>query len=269
MEAVTVLPERATSRSDRPCEATEIHARLQKLALGIEESRRYWEHADATLPAVPAAPKDRALAAFEQRWFGSKSLERVRFLLLNLDERYAAFPEALPVLRRWRAMDASARQVVCHWHLQLSDPLYRRFTGRFLVERRSACEAKVDLYIVLRWLKGEFPDRWSESTSVQFASKLLSAASEAGLISPKRDPRALLLPKVSDTALAYLLHLLRAIRFEGTLTENPYVASVGLVEGYLDQRLRALSAVTFRRMGDLTELEWKHPTMTAWAEGTL
>ena len=269
MEAATVLPERATSRLDRPCEATEIHARLQKLALGTEESRRYWEQTDAALPAVPAAHRDRALAAFEQRWFGSKSLERVRFLLLNMDERYAAFPEALAVLGRWRSMDASTRQVVCHWHLQLSDPLYRRFTGRFLVERRNAREAKVDLYIVLRWLKSEFPGRWSESTSVKFASNLLSAASEAGLVSPKRDPRKLLLPKVSDTALAYLLHLLRVTRFDGTWTENPYLASVGLVQGYLDQRLRALSAITFRRMGDLTELEWSYPTLMAWAEATL
>jgi len=269
VNAVPVVPDRTTSRLERPSEATEIHARLQKLALGIEESRQYWEHAATTLSVVPAANKDRALAAFEHRWFGSKSLERVRFLLLNLDERYAAFPEALPVLRRWRTMDASERQVVCHWHLQLSDPLYRRFAGRFLVERRTAYEAKVDLRIVLRWLKGEFPDRWSESTSIQFASKLLSAASEAGLISPKRDPRTLLMPKVSDTALAYLLHLLRAIRFEGTLTENPYLASLGLVDGYRDQRLRALSAVTFRRMGDLTELEWNYPTLTAWAEATL
>lgn len=38
--------------------------------------------------------------------------------------------------------------------------------------------------------KTEFPDCWSEATAVQFASKLLSAASEAGLVSPKRNPRA-------------------------------------------------------------------------------
>jgi hypothetical protein len=166
-------------------------------------------------------------------------------------------------------MDASARQVICHWHLQLSDPLYRRFTGTFLVERRALRDPKVDRDIVLRWVKSEFPDRWSEATSVQFASKLLSAASEAGVISPKRDPRALLLPKVPDIALAYLLHLLRGLRFAGTLTENPYLASVGLVEGFLDQRLRALPGISFRRMAQLTEFEWEAPTLTAWAAAAL
>ena len=104
---------------------------------------------------------------------------------------------------------------------------------------------------------------------MQFASKLLSAASEAGIISAKRDPRSLLLPKVPDLALAYLLYLLRGTRFEGTLTENPYLASVGLSEGFLDQRLRALPGITFRRMAHLTEFEWDAPTLSAWAQAAL
>jgi hypothetical protein len=265
VDAVAALVVPATRHS----ETTDIHTRLQKLALGVEESRRYWEHV-CTLPSTRSPTStDRALVAFEQRWFGSKSLERVRFLLSNLTERYDSFPEALEVLQRWRMMDAQTRQVICHFHLQLSDPLYRLFTSGFLVERRASPHARIDRPIVLRWLRTEFPDKWSESTLVQFASKLLSATSEAGLVSPKRDPRSLLLPKVSDIALTYMLHLLRTIRFKGTLTNNPYLGSLGLVDGALDQRLRALSAITFRRMGALTELEWHHPTLTAWAEATL
>ena len=264
MESVTILPHRAGGRAPRISETTDVHTRILRLALGIEESRSYWEHVDPGVPVI-----DRSLLAFEQRWFGSKSLERVRFLLANLGDRYDVYPEALGVLRRWRSMEASERRVICHWHLQLSDPLYRRFTGQFLVERRALQDPKVDRDIALRWLKNEFPDRWSEATCVQFASKLLSAAAEAGVISPQRDPRTLLLPKVPDLALAYLLHLLRGLRFDGTLTENPYLASVGLVEGFLDQRLRAMSDISFRRMGQLTELEWQEPTLTAWAEAKL
>ncbi|WP_437796414.1 DUF1819 domain-containing protein [Sorangium sp. So ce693] len=259
-----MIKDRASGRPERPAEATEVHTRILRLALGIEESRSYWEHVD---PSVPVA--DRGLVAFEHRWFGSKSLERVRFLLSNFVDRYDAFPEALDVLRRWRSMDAATRQVVCHWHLQLSDPLYRRFTGQFLVERRGLRDPKVDREVVLRWVKHEFPDRWSEATLVQFASKLLSAASEAGVVSAKRDPRALLMPKVPDLALAYLMHLLRGLRFAGTLTENPYLTSVGLAEGVLDQRLRSLRGMTFRRMAHLTEFEWEAPTLTAWAEAAL
>ena len=264
MESVSVPVERSKRTALPQAEVTEIHTRILRLALGVEESRDYWEHVDQSIPSA-----DRALVAFEQRWFGSKSLERVRFILANLAGRFDPFPEALAALRRWRAMDAVTRQVLCHWHLQFSDPIYRRFTGSFLVERRSVREPQVDRDAVLRWVKNEFPDRWSETTCVQFASKLLSAASEAGLITGKRDPRKLLFPKVPDQALVYLMYLLRSVHFTGTLTDNPYLASVGLTSGFLDQRLRALPAITFRRMRHLTEFDWAYPSLSAWAEATL
>lgn len=258
--AVARLPE-----DDRPlAEVTQVHTRILRLALGVEDSRSYWEHVDPAL-----APSERAVRAFEQRWFGAKSLERVRFLLAAFEERYDPFPEALSVLRRWHTMDALTRQLVCHWHLQLSDPLYRRFTGELLVQRRAGHHPMVDRDVTLRWVTTEYPARWSAATCVQFASKLLSAASEAGLVSPKRDPRTLPLPKVPDLALAYLMHLLRGVRFQGTLLENPYLASVGLTEGFLDQRLRALPGLTFRRMAHLTELDWDAQSLAAWAEATL
>lgn len=264
MELVTAERVRTKRSPPRQAEATEIHTRILRLALGVEESRDYWEHLDATVPVT-----SRALVAFEQRWFGNKSLERARFLLANLTDRFDPFPEALAALQRWRAMDASTRQVLCHFHLQFSDPIYRRFTGSFLVERRSLREPQVDRDAVLRWVKNEFPERWSETTCVQFASKLLSAASEAGLVSGKRDPRKLLFPKVPDTALTYLLYLLRSVRFEGTLTDNPYLASVGLTNGFLEQRLRALPALTYRRMAHLTEFDWEYPSLAAWAKASL
>jgi hypothetical protein len=247
--------------SRSPGEVTEVHTRILRLALAIDESRAYWEHVD---PRVPTP--ERANVAFERRWFGAKSMERVRFLLAALGERFDAFPEALSVLRSWPSMDPPTRQTICHWHLQLSDPMYRAFTGGFLLERRALRDPKVDRDVTVRWVKATYPDRWSEATCVQFASKLLSATSEAGLISAKKDPRSLLLPKVTDHALGYLLYLLRGVRFAGTLTENPYLASVGLTEGFLDQRLRAIPSLGYRRMGHLIEFEWTAPNLAAWAE---
>jgi hypothetical protein len=116
------------------------------------------------------------------------------------------------------------------------------------------------------WLRQEFPGRWSDATQVQFASKLLSAASEAGLVSPKRDPRTLPLPKVTDAALGYVLHLLRGTRIAGTLTDNPYLASLGLSDGFLDGRLRHLPGVKLRRMGGLTEFDWNAADLPSWAQ---
>jgi hypothetical protein len=193
----------------------------------------------------------------------------VKTVLPYLAVRYDAFPEALEVLRRWRHMDPAVRQVICHWHVQLSDPIYRRFTGEFLVERRTLGDPKVDRPALARWVRQAFPERWTESTVVQFASKLLSAASEAGLVSAKRDPRTLLFPKVPDEAIAYLLYLLRSVRHEGSFIDNAYIASVGLGDGFLGQRLKTIPAISLRRMGALVEIDWKYPTLTAWAEASL
>jgi hypothetical protein len=76
-------------------------------------------------------------------------------------------------------------------------------------------------------------------------------------------------PKVSDLALAYLLYLLRETRFEGTLTANPYLRSVGLDEDLLLSRARALPGLRIRSMMHLTEIDWDHPDLAAWAREVL
>jgi hypothetical protein len=235
-------------------EATELHTRLLRFTLGAEVCRDYWEHCDQSL-----AGSDQALTAFEGRWFGSRSLPRVRSLLATLKSRFDPFPEALATLQRWRSMDATVRQLLCHFHLQLSDPIYRRFTSVFLLARRDLPDASVDRNAALRWIKQEFPERWSETTSIQFATKLLAASSEAGLVTAMRDPRRLLFPKASYNVLTYILYVLRITTFQGTLTDNPYFASLSLCDGLLDQRLRALPAITYRHMAHLTELDWEYP----------
>lgn len=120
--------------------------------------------------------------------------------------------------------------------------------------------------MVLRWVRTTFPDRWGESTLAQFAGKLLSAGAEAELVSPAPDPRKLPLPRVTDEALAYLLFLLREIRFEGSLTDNPYLHSVGLTGTFLDHRLRSVGAVQLRRVGNVSDFTWAHADLARWAE---
>lgn len=263
MEAGVAEAQPTMEAPHRP-EVIEVHTQLLRLALGIEEARAYWANVD---PSVPPGP--RALQAFEQRWFGPKSLERVRTLLPYLAARYDVFPEALGVLRKWRDMEPAARQAICHWHTQLTDPMYRRFTSAILIERRALRDPKVDRSAVARWIRQTWPSRWAEATVLQFASKLLSAASEAGLVSAKRDPRALLFPQIPDVAIAYLLYLLRCVAHEGSLTDNAYVVSVGLGEGLLERRVRSIEGISIRRMGGLVEIDWAYPSLTAWAEATL
>lgn len=245
--------------TERPREATEVHTRLLRCALEIEDSRAFWAHADATTQAT-------AQMAFDEYWFGARSLARVHVLLANMRARFGAFPSALDVLHGWSHMSPDTRRTICHWHLQLADPLYRRFTGSYLVERRAGGRPEVTRDIVVGWVGQQDAGRWTMSTRIQFASKLLSAAYSAGLVSANRDPRPLALPRVPDEALEYLMYVLREIDFEGSLLDNPYARSVGLAGLTLEDRLRGLPGLAFKRQGDLIDFGWRQKGLRRWAD---
>ena len=242
-------------------ECSTLHTRLLKCTLEVEHSRAYWRHMGERTDPVAARS-----VAHEQFWFGARSLERTGILLTNFRARYDAFPGALPALRSWDAMDPLARRLLCHWHLQLSDPLYRRFAGDYLVERRRRVPAEVSHGPVVKWVAEQGGERWGMGTRVQFASKLLTSALAAGLIGSSRDPRPLLWPRVDDLSLAYLLYLLRETEFQGSLLANPYLASIGLCGTELEKRLKTLPGLRFRRQGDLIDFGWVYPDLVTWAE---
>jgi hypothetical protein len=238
-------------------EATEVHTRLLRCALEIEDARAYWTH--TAVPGMATAAR-----AFEEYWFGARSLSRIEELLSNMQIRFDAFPAALEVLHRWPDMSPDTRRVVCHWHLQLADPLYRDFTGEYLARRRAGPRPTVTRDLVIEWVARRGADRWTMATRIQFASKLLSAAYSAGLVASNRDPRPLVVPPVPDEALEYLLYLLRDVTFAGTLLDNPYVASVDLTGGALEARLRGLPDLAFSRQGDVVDFSWRHADLNAW-----
>lgn len=244
-------------------EVTEVHTRLLRMGLVVEESRAYWSEADAGMTQA-----ERVERAFSERWFGSRSMTRVRYLILNLDFRFLAWPGSLEALGRWNPQDPAARAQVCHWHVQLSDPLYREFTGTFLPARRAHPEPGVDPDAVVRWLNQRFGERWAPATTRRMANGLLGTASEAGLCGPAvGGRRSVLRPVVSEEALGYLLYLLRTNSVEGGLLENPYLLSVGLEEERAEARLRkGLPGVACRRLGDVREVDWQAADLPGWVE---
>ena len=255
-----------TARRSEPAryhETTEIHSRLIKCPLATEESRAYWER------ATPGGHRPSAQEAFEQFWFGAKSLPWVKVLILNLQTRFTGFPEALQVLRNWHPMMPDTRAIICHWHLQLTDPLYRAFSGDFLTARRDAARPELHGNTIVAWVAENGRSSWTLPTRRKLASRLFSVALSAGLISGRRDPRSLVFPRVGDEALAYLLYFLRVVTFAGSMLDNPYLRSVGLQGPVLESRLRKLSSLNFHRIGDVVEFDWRYPCLGAWAEAEL
>ncbi|MCX5969633.1 MAG: DUF1819 family protein [Cyanobacteria bacterium] len=242
----------------RPREEVRLHSRVLKCTLETANSRIFWAESDSEQPM-------QAELAFEAGWFGHRSLSRLRELLNNLRARYAAYPVALQVLHRWQRMGGDTQKLICHWHLQLSDPLYRLFSGTFLPDRLLQGHPTVSKQQVVSWLGDVGGGRWAGSTRLQLASKLLTTAHSAGLIQGKRDPRPIVFPLVPDDALTYLLHLLREVDFEGTLLANPYLLSVGLEGSLLNDRLKRLPDLSYGRQGDLVDMGWKHRDLAEWA----
>jgi len=244
-------------------ESTEVHTRILRVTLAEPECRAYWQHVDLTVPV-----EKRSAIAFEHRWFGARTMPRVRTLIATLAQRFDETPDALAALRSWRSAPVEVRVLVCHWHLQFSDAVYRAFTGGYLVQRRADGRPTVDRDQVERWVHSTWGERWAAPTRLKFAGNLLTAAGEAGLVAGRTNPRQLVVPRVSDDALTYLLQFLRNVRIEGSFLRNPYLASVGLDESVLPARLASLRGVHYRQLGDVVDIEWSAPNLRAWAETT-
>jgi hypothetical protein len=248
--------------TDRSREVTEVHTRLSRCSLEVDNSRAFWARVDEETPV-------KAQLAFDEYWFGARSLARVRVLVTNMRARFGAFPSALAVLHRWEQMSPDVRRVICHWHLQLTDPLYRRFTGEYLADRRWGLRPEVTRGLAVGWVGDQAGARWKMSMRIELASKLLAAAHAAALVATTRDPRPLGAPRVPDEALEYLLYLLRETEFEGSMLDNPYLRSVGLEGAVLDERLRKLPGLAFMRQGDLVDFGWKYRDLRMWADANL
>ena len=248
--------------SERPAETHQVHTRLLKCALQIEDSRAFWSR---------AAEHDtfEATTVFSEYWLGAKSLARVKVLLTNFRARFTAFPPAVTVLAAWSAMPPDTRALICHWHLQLSDPLYRCFTGEFLPGRIDQGRPTLTHGRVIDWVSDQGEARWTMATRRQFGSKLLSCAHDAGLVKTRRDPRPLTVPRVSDDALTYLLHLLRGIDIAEPLLDNAYLRSVGLTGSLLTDRLRRLPHIRYRHSAGVSHVEFHHPSLQEWAQDTV
>lgn len=246
----------------RPAEIVAPHSRLLKVAIEVEHSRAFWEHHRPERDL-----KEEVESGFSEFWFGTRSYAAVRNLISNFHHRFTRIPAAMRALSEWRDLSPEEARLICHWHLQLADPIYRAFSGEFLVERRSSLRGTVTRDAVIAWVdRIDTEQRWTKTTHIQFASKLLSSAHGAGLVASTRDPRPVVLPKVPDAALAYLLHLLREVQFTGKLHDNLYLRSVGLHSSALEDRLRTLAGVTFRRIGDVTEFDWEFGDLRAWSK---
>jgi len=249
----------STTGSALQAECTLVHTRILRCMLAVDDCYAYWQQVDINVPV-----KERARVAFERRWFGTKSEARVRTIMTDMIERFDAYPEALALLHELATVPASLRPLLCHLHTQLADPVYRRFTGELLATRREQGLTTLDRPMIARWVDGLEMGRWASSTCIKFASNLLATALHAGLVAGRRDPRKLTAVAGPETLIGYALYLLRDVRLEGSLTDNPYLRSVGVTSTTFGSIAARIPGIRFAELGGVTELTWLEPSLTAW-----
>ncbi len=246
-------------RGNNRREVTAAHTRILRTTLATDDCYAYWQKVDLRVPAA-----ERSRLAFEERWFGLKSDARVRTLMSDMLERFDAFPEALELLHELRIVPAALRPWLCHVHTALADPIYRKFAGAFLPERRALGYASVDREQVARWVNELYPERWAGVTAVKFGSNLLATAFEAGLLTERRDPRPLVPIAAPELIVAYTLYLLREVTFAGSLTDNPYLRSMGVAPESFRFIAARMPGIRFAELGGVAELTFTEPTLLAW-----
>jgi hypothetical protein len=227
--------------------------------LATDDCYAYWQKANTTIPTA-----ERAAVAFAERWFGLKSEARVRTLMGDMLERFDAFPEALRLLQELGSVPAALRPWLCHVHTALADPIYRQFAGVLLPERRALGYTTVDREQVARWVSELYPERWAGVTLLKFGSNLLATAFEAGLLVDRRDPRQLSAVSAPEVVVAYTLYLLRGVEFEGSLTDNLYLRSLGVSPASFRFIAGRMPGIRFAELGGVAELTFLEPSLHAW-----
>lgn len=206
-------------------EETSPHTGLLRLGLVVEQSQIFWCRAGQERDARVLAEQ-----ASRQEWFQDTSDSRSRYLVQQLSRRFP--PECRAELARSPDLQAS---LVCHWHLQLTDPLYRLYTGEYLMERWSSPTQSVSLEGSNEWARKQaYTFGWRPNTVRRLASGLLSSATEAGLCRRSgRRERELRLPRVESRDREYLTSLLEKAGALGS--RSMYLLPVGLGSGSLTE----------------------------------
>ena len=64
--------------------------------------------------------------------------------------------------------------------------------------------------------------------------------------------------------LGYVLYLLRGARIEGTLLDNPYLASLGVTADAFAAFAPRIPGIAFAELGGVVDVAWLEPSLGPW-----
>jgi hypothetical protein len=166
--------------------------------------------------------------AWDEAWFGFLGDRIFSVLISGLYNRFGQFPKLISVLKDWidNGIEHYDFNLVCHLHIQLTDPYYRWLTGEYLPERLGAGLGSFNAEIIQPDFISYSTKELKANTFRRLLSNLLRSAVECGLLSGK-EHRHFETPIVSTRFFGYLVYTLQEFNFPmSDLCDSPYIKSI-------------------------------------------
>ena len=199
------------------------HTTMIRMAARINESKTYLINYSEALNR-----SELKNSAWNESWFGFLGDSIFAVLISGLYNRFGQFPKQVSVLKQWinSGIEHYDFNLVCHLHIQLTDPYYRWLTGEYLPERCNSGLGTFNADLIQADFAAYSTKKMKSNTCRRLLSNLLSSAVECGLLSGKAQ-RQFETPIVSSKLFGYLVYTLQEFNFPmSDLRESPYIQSI-------------------------------------------
>ncbi|HRG77874.1 MAG TPA: hypothetical protein PLX69_25160 [Leptospiraceae bacterium] len=197
------------------------HTDLLKVGARIQESKIYLLNRNFSV-----SKEDTVSKAFSEKWFGFKSQTYVKRLISRFELRFSKFPEAFLLLRSWvEKINLKDFKNICHFHIQLTDPYYRWFTGIYLGNLIFLGYEEIPTEALISSFEELVTTPMSVKVKRTLALRLKTAARDCGILEGKTDKK-ISLSTPGIIVLYYILFVLRQIGFPSSdIPSSPYIKS--------------------------------------------
>ena len=202
---------------------TTEHTTMIRMAGRISESKTYIQNFSEGL--TNKALKE---AAWNENWFGFMGDSIFSCMMTGLFRRFGEYPKLTKILQQW--IDAGIEhydfRLICHLHIQLSDPYYRWLTGEYLPDREQSNLGEFNADLIHVDFAKQSTKELKANTSQRLLKNLIRSADECGLLSGTVNKK-IECPIVSTKFFAYIIYVLQEFSFPmSELPESPYIKSV-------------------------------------------
>lgn len=167
---------------------------------------------------------------WNEQWFGFLSEEMTERLVYANYQRFTQFPDLIQVIKNWmnKGLENHDFKLICHFHIQLSDPFYRWATGDYFYERYKDGFDDISSPILTKKLEEQFKNLKTLTTQSynRISRGILSSARDTGILKGKAD-KSFNTPLVSIEFLGYVIYSLQKFDFPfSELPNSPYIKSI-------------------------------------------